>query len=81
MVGPGRAELAASVRSSSVVVLGILGEDRPQVAFAEDQHLVGDLGPGCEDEPFGVGVRARTLGRDLHGLDAGAGQDPGRRSR
>jgi hypothetical protein len=45
------------------------------VAFTEDQHTVGDLGPGCEDEPFGVGVRARTLGRDLHGLDAGAGQD------
>jgi hypothetical protein len=63
------------VRSSSVVVLGILGEDRPQVAFTEDQHAVGDLGPGCEDEPFGVGVRPRAPGRNLHGLDAGAGQD------
>jgi hypothetical protein len=72
---PGRAKLAASVRSSSVVVLGILGEDRPQVAFTEDQHAVGDLGPGCEDEPFGVGVRPRASGRDPHRLDTGTGQD------
>jgi hypothetical protein len=63
------------VRSSSVVVLGILGEDRPQVAFTEDQHAVGDLGPGCEDEPFGISVRPRAPGRDPHRLDTGAGQD------
>ena len=33
------------------------------MSFAEDQYPVGDLGPGGEHEPFGVG-----------GLDAGAGQ-------
>jgi len=40
---------------------------------AEDQHPVGDLGPGGEHEPFGIGVRARAAGRDLHDLDAGIG--------
>jgi hypothetical protein len=35
----------------------------------------GDLGPGREHEPFRVGIRARTPGRDFHGFDAGAGQE------
>jgi hypothetical protein len=69
------AELAAAVGSSSVVVPGVLGEDRPQVLFAEDQHPVIDLGSGGEHEPFGIGVRPRTAGRDLQRFDAGAGQD------
>ena len=34
----------------------VLGQDRPQVPLAEDEHLVGDLGPGGEHEPFCVGV-------------------------
>ena len=49
MVGPGRAELAAAMGPSSVVVPGILGQDRPQVPFAEDQHPVGDFGPDGEN--------------------------------
>src|SRR5205085_346093 len=44
-------------------------------AFTEDQHPVGDFGPGCEHEPFRVSVRARVAGRDLHHLDPGIGQD------
>jgi hypothetical protein len=40
----------------SVVVRLVLGEDCPQMPRAEDQHPVGDLGPGGEDEPFGVSV-------------------------
>jgi hypothetical protein len=75
VVGPGRAKPAASVGSSSVVVPGILAEDRPQVAFTEDQHPVGDLGPGGKYEPFRIGIRARTSGRDFHGFDSGGGQD------
>jgi hypothetical protein len=31
--------------SSAVVAAGVLGQDQPQVSFAEDQHPVGDLGP------------------------------------
>jgi hypothetical protein len=81
MVGPGRVELAAAVGSSSVVVGLVPGEDRFQMSFAEDQHPVGDLGPGGEHEPFGVGVRAGASGWDLHGCDAGAGQDRARRIR
>ena len=42
---------------------------------AEDEHPVGDLGPGREHEPFGVSVRARTARRDLHDLDASVSQD------
>ena len=58
-----------------VVMALILGQDRPQMPLAEDEHPVGDLGPGGEHEPFRVSVRARAAGRDLHGLDAGIGQD------
>jgi len=43
---------------------------------AEDQHPVGDLGPGGEHEPFRISVRARAAWRDLHDLDADTGQDP-----
>jgi len=72
---PGWAEFAAAVGSSSVVVPGVLCEDRLQVPFTEDQHPVGDLRSGGEHEPFRAGVRARAPGRYLHRLDAGAGQD------
>jgi len=30
----------------------VLGKDAAQVAFAEDEHPIGDLGPGGEHEPF-----------------------------
>ena len=45
------------------------------MAFAEDQHPVGDLGPGSEHEAFRKSIRSRAARRDLHGLDTGAGQD------
>ncbi len=50
VVGPGRPELATAVGASSVVVPGVLGENRPQVPSAEDEHAVGDLGPGGEHD-------------------------------
>jgi hypothetical protein len=75
VVGPGWAELAAAVGSSSVVVGLVLGKDAAQVAFAEDEHPIGDLGPGGEHEPFRISVRARTPGRNFYSFDAGAGQD------
>jgi hypothetical protein len=53
----------------------VLGQDRPQVPLAEDQHPVGDLGPGREHKPFRVGIRARAAGRDLHGPGAGGLED------
>ena len=45
------------------------------MSLAEDQHPVGHLRPGGEHKPFGIGVRPRAPGRDLHGLDTSAGQD------
>ena len=43
--------------------------------FAEDEHSVGDLGPGGEHEPFRVSVRVRTPRRNLDRFDTGIGQD------
>ncbi len=60
--------------SASVVVRLVLGEDQPQVSFAEDQHRVCDLRPGGAYEPFGMGVRPWAWGRNRHGLDTGTGQ-------
>ena len=79
MVGPGRVELAAAMGPSSVVVGRILGQDRLQMSLAEDQHPVGDLGPGGEYEPFRKSIRSRAARRDLHGLDTSVGQDCGKR--
>ncbi len=75
MVGPRRAELAAAMGTTSVVMGLVLGQDRPQMTLAEDQHPVGDLRPGREHEPFRIGIRARAPGRDFHGLDADASQE------
>ena len=50
MVGPGRAEMAAAMGSAPVVMALVLGQDRPQVPLAEDEHPVGDLGPGGEHD-------------------------------
>jgi len=59
VVGPGRVELAAAVGASSVVVSLIVGQDRPQMPLAEDQHPVGDLRPDGEHEPFRIGIGRR----------------------
>jgi hypothetical protein len=61
--------------SPSVVVPDILGQDQPQMPLAEDQHPVGDLGPGGEHEPFRISIRARAPERDLHRFDTCSGQD------
>ena len=49
---PGRVELAAAMGTTSVVMGLVLGQDRPQMTLAEDQHPVGDLRPGREHEPW-----------------------------
>ena len=53
----------------------VLGHHDAQVSFAEDQHPVGNLRPGGEHKPFGIRVRPRAPGRDLHRLDACARED------
>ena len=62
MVRPGRAEMAAAMGSPPVVMALILGQDRPQMPFPEEEHPVGDLGTGGEHEPFCVSVRAWAAG-------------------
>ena len=75
VVRPGQLEVERAVRASSVVVPGVLGQDSAQVPFTEDQHPVGYFRPDGEYEPFCIGIRARAPGRNLHGGDAGIGQD------
>ena len=71
MVGPGRAEPAAAMGALSVVVRFVLGQDHPQVSFAENQQPVGDLGSGGEYEPFGIGVRPGASGAGRPGGSLG----------
>jgi hypothetical protein len=56
----------------SAVVGLVLGQDRPQMPLAEDQHPVGDLRPGGEHESFRISVvQQRSSGgcwRTLTGL-------------
>jgi hypothetical protein len=74
MVGAWWSQLPGPVRALAVVMLGVLGQHAPEVAFAEDQHPVDQLGPGGQHEPLRESVRARAAGRDLHHVDAGAGE-------
>src|SRR4029453_7289954 len=75
VMGARRDKLQCSVRPAAVVVGAVLGEDGPQVAFAEDQDAVSELGSNGQDEAFGEAVRSRTARWDLHGVDAGVGED------
>ena len=56
-------ELAAAMGAASVVVALVLGQDRPQMPLADDQHPVSDLCPGGEHESFRIGVGSH---RRLH---------------
>jgi hypothetical protein len=51
------------------------------MSLAEDQGPVGEFGSGGQDEAFGVAVRPRISRRDLHGIDACAGEDRVERGR
>ena len=72
MVGAWWAKLQRSMRPAAVVVGGVLGKDRLQVALAEDQDAVGEFGSGGADEAFGEAVLSRTARRDLHSVDPSA---------
>ena len=53
-----------------VVVRGIYREHPAQMALAEDQHPVCELGPDGQYEAFGETVRARTPWWDLDHVEA-----------
>jgi hypothetical protein len=51
---PGAADVRQrSMRPPPDVMGGVPGKHPAQMSLAEDQHPVGDLGPHCQDEPFG----------------------------
>src|SRR5262245_22751295 len=75
MFGAWRLKSQRSMWPPPVVLSAIAGEHGPQVPFTEDQDAVGEFGSDGQDESFGKAVRARTLRRDLDGVDPGAGQD------
>jgi hypothetical protein len=56
-------QLKRSVRSMSVVVLGVGLQHPVEVPTAEDQHPVQALGPDRADPPLGEGVRVRCSDR------------------
>jgi hypothetical protein len=62
VVGSRWSELPGPVRAVAVVVPGVFGQHPAEMAFAEDQHPVGQLGPGGAHEPLRVGVRAGACG-------------------
>jgi hypothetical protein len=62
MIRAWRAKLQRSMWPPAVVVGAVPGKDAPQVALAEDQDAVCELGSGGQDESFGDAVRSGLSG-------------------
>ena len=75
MIGARRMQPQCPMRAPTVVVSAVAGKDGPQVPLTEDQDPVGEFGSGGQHESFGEAVRSRTSSWNLHGGDAGSGQD------
>ena len=69
-----RIKVESAMRSSAIVVTDVLGEDRLEVASAEDQEVVQAFFSDGAHEPLRVGVRPRGSDRRLDGLDADGGE-------
>src|SRR5689334_20474814 len=67
--------LAGLVGPVPVVMAGVLAEDRSQVAFVVDEHPVCALSPCCAYPSLGIAICPRRPRRDLHCLQALAGED------
>ena len=63
------------MRPLLVVVRRVLGEDRSELPFVEDQQPVQALAANGADPPLGVGVRPRSSWWAAQYLDSGAGED------
>ena len=72
VMGPGRRELAAAVRSPPFGVGLVLGQDRLQMPLSEDEHPVGDLCPG------GTPLAAQLTAARLEQPDRSPGRAPGK---
>jgi hypothetical protein len=76
--GPERWRLPqGAVRAVAVVMIGILGQHRPQLPAPEDEHPVQHLPPNGTNPPLRIGIRPRRstpLSRHPRGADDPAGQ-------
>jgi hypothetical protein len=62
----------ALVRARAIEIRHVLGEDTPQVRFAEDQHMVEAFTPDAPHQAFADRIRAGCLDRRSEHLDATA---------
>ena len=69
-----RIEVESAMRSSAVVMIDVLGEDRLDVASTEDQEVVQAVFSDGANPAFGKRVRPWGAARRLDGLDADRGE-------
>jgi hypothetical protein len=55
-----RCLLQGAVRAVAVVMVGVLGQHRPQLPASQDQHRVPQLPPDGADPPLGDGIGVRA---------------------
>jgi hypothetical protein len=64
-----------TVRTVAVVVVGVLGQDRPKLSVSENEHPVQDFTPDGADPPLRMGIRPRRPHRREKHLDRFVGED------
>ena len=74
--GPERWRLPqGAVRAVAVVMIGILGQHRPQLPAPEDEHPVQHLPPNGTNPPLRIGIRPRRSHRRAQHPDYLGGED------
>ena len=58
------------MRPPAMVVVRIAGQEAPEVALAENHHLIQALPPDAPDHPLGIGILPRTPRRGQDLIDA-----------
>jgi hypothetical protein len=71
----GRVLVEALMRWVVIEMAHILVNDGAGVSLVVDQQSVGALLANAANEPLGIAVRSRRLGRDLDHIDAFGGED------
>jgi hypothetical protein len=64
-----------AVRAVAVVMIGILGQHRPQLPAPEDEHPVQHLPPNGTNPPLRIGIRPRRSHRRAQHPDYLGGED------
>ena len=74
--GPERWRLPqGAVRAVAVVMIGILGQHRPQLPTPEDEHPVQHLPPNGTNPPLRIGIRPRRSHRRAQHRQSLGGED------